>query len=133
VIAPARPKGASYADAPGDVALALESDELHGLSEVEAATRPERSSYVRIAGRQLADPLVGLLLAAAAISAVIGERFEAGVIAAVVALNAVLGFFQEAGAERALLALSRAVECPRPLSVAAASARSQPPSSCEAI
>jgi calcium-translocating P-type ATPase len=121
VIAPARPKGASYADAPGDVALALESDELHGLSEAEAANRldtfgpnslrrVERPSYVRIAGRQLADPLVGLLLAAAAISALIGERFEAGVIAAIVVLNAVLGFFQEAGAERALLALSRAVE-----------------------
>jgi calcium-translocating P-type ATPase len=117
----APPKGASYADAPADVALALDTDELHGLSETEAAQRldrfgpnslrrVERPSYVRIAGRQLADPLVGLLLAAAAISAVIGERFEAGVIAAIVVLNAVLGFFQEAGAERALLALSRAVE-----------------------
>jgi Ca2+-transporting ATPase len=117
----APPKGASYADAPADVALALDADGLHGLSETEASQRldrfgpnslrrVERPSYVRIAGRQLADPLVGLLLAAAAISAVIGERFEAGVIAAIVVLNAVLGFFQEAGAERALLALSRAVE-----------------------
>ena len=121
MIAPARPKEALYAEAPAEVALALESDELQGLSEAEAANRldafgpnslggVERPSYVRIAGRQLADPLVGLLLAAAAISAVIGERFEASVIAAVVVLNAVLGFFQEAGAERALLALSRAVE-----------------------
>ena len=100
----------------------LESDELHGLSEAEAANRldqlrperttaaPKRPSYLRIAIRQLADPLTVLLLAAAAVSAAIGEHFEAGVIAAIVVLNAVLGFFQEAGAERALLALRRTVE-----------------------
>ena len=120
-VSPAAPNDAAYAHAPDDVALTLESDELDGLSETEAAgrldsfgpnvlRRAERPSYVRIAVRQLADPLTGLLLAAAAVSAVIGERFEAGVIAAIVVLNAVLGFFQEAGAERALLALSRAVE-----------------------
>ncbi|MGH3115168.1 MAG: HAD-IC family P-type ATPase, partial [Gaiellaceae bacterium] len=120
-MAAAPPTDAAHASSPGDVALALESDELYGLSESESARRldlfgpnllggAERPSYVRIAGRQLADPLTGLLLAAAAVSAVIGERFEAGVIAAIVVLNAVLGFFQEAGAERALLALSRAVE-----------------------
>jgi Ca2+-transporting ATPase len=115
------PNDADFARAPDDVALALESDELHGLSEAEAANRlekygpnvlrrAERPSYVRIAVRQLADPLTGLLLVAAAVSAGIGERFEAGVIAAIVVLNAVLGFFQEAGAERALLALRRTVE-----------------------
>jgi calcium-translocating P-type ATPase len=120
VIATARPTEA-YADAPVDVALALESDKRHGLSEVEAANRldrfgpnlqrrAERPSLVWIAVRQLLDPLTGLLLAAAAVSAVIGERFEGGVIVAIVVLNVVLGFFQEAGAERALLALSRAVE-----------------------
>jgi magnesium-transporting ATPase (P-type) len=87
VILPARPKVASYADAPDNVAGGFESDELHGLSEVEAANRlerfgpnllrgAERPSYVRIAVRQLSDPLTGLLLAAAAVSAVIGERFE---------------------------------------------------------
>jgi hypothetical protein len=40
VIASARPKVATYADALGDVGLALESEELHGLSEAEAANRP---------------------------------------------------------------------------------------------
>ncbi len=114
---------AAYADAPEDVALALESDQRHGLSEAEAASRldsfgrnvlgrAERPSYLRIAIRQLADPLTVLLLAAAAVSAAIGERFEAGVIAAIVVLNAVLGFVQEAGAERALLALRRTVVLP---------------------
>src|SRR5688500_19315527 len=70
------PTEAAYADAPGHVALALESDRLHGLCEVEAANRlerfgpnllrgAERPSYLRIAVRQLSDPLTGLLLAAA--------------------------------------------------------------------
>lgn len=111
----------AYAERPGAVALALATDEVHGLSEAEAANRlarfgsnslagARRPSYLRIAARQLVDPLTGLLLAAAAVSASIGEGFEAGVIAAIVVLNAALGFFQEAGAERALLALRRAVE-----------------------
>jgi calcium-translocating P-type ATPase len=118
---PAAPEDAAYARAPDDVALTLESDELHGLSEAEAANRldrygpnelrrADRPAYLRIAVRQLTDPLTVLLLAAAVVSAAIGERFEAGVIAAIVVLNAVLGFFQEAGAERALLALRRTVE-----------------------
>jgi magnesium-transporting ATPase (P-type) len=121
VIETAMAQNAAYADVPRDVARTLESDEVHGLSEAEAVhrldrfgpnllRRAERPSYIRIAVRQLADPLTGLLLAAATVSAVIGEGFEAGVIAAIVVLNAALGFFQEAGAERALLALSRAVE-----------------------
>jgi magnesium-transporting ATPase (P-type) len=62
---------------------------------------PERPPYVAIAVRQLADPLVALLLGAAAVSAAIGEHLEAAAIAAIVVLNAVMGFFQEAGAERA--------------------------------
>jgi calcium-translocating P-type ATPase len=121
VIATAPAQDAAYADVAGDVALALESDEVRGLSEADAVNRlerfgpnllrrAERPSYVRIAVRQFANPLTGLLLAAATVSAVIGEGFEAGVIAAIVVLNAVLGFFQESGAERALMALSRAVE-----------------------
>ena len=70
----------------------------------------ERPQYLRIAARQFADPLVALLVAAAVVSAGIGELLEGAVIAAIVVLNAVLGFVQEAGAERALLALSRTRE-----------------------
>ena len=100
------------------VAAALETDADAGLTEAEAAARlaemgpnipapPQGPGYLRIAARQFADPLVGLLVAAALVSVGIGERFEGAVIAAIVLLNAVLGFAQEAGAERALLALSR--------------------------
>ena len=103
---------------PDVVATALGTDPSRGLGEVEAAARlaavgpnliarTRRPPYARIAARQLADPLVALLVAAAVVSAGIGELLEGAVIAAIVVLNAVLGFVQEAGAERALLALSR--------------------------
>ena len=104
-----------------EVAHALGSDLELGLDEEEALARLARTGpnclgstarppYAAIALRQLADPLVGLLVAATAVSFAIGEQLEAAVIAAIVVLNAVLGFVQEAGAERAVLALRRAVE-----------------------
>lgn len=87
-----------------------------GLSDEEAAARlqsdgPNRLSkqrrppYGRIAVRQLADPLVGLLVVATIVSAAIGEGLEAALIAAIVVLNGVLGFVQEARSERAVIAL----------------------------
>jgi Ca2+-transporting ATPase len=98
-------------------ALALGVDTASGLPAAEAARRlardgpnlleaPRRPSYVRIAVRQLADPLVGLLLGACAVSIAVGEPTEAAVILAIVVLDALLGFAQEAAAERALLALA---------------------------
>lgn len=101
--------------------VALASDAESGLTEAEAEARlavrgpnrlerPEGPSLARIAGRQFLDPLVGLLVAAAAVSLAIGEGVEAGVIAAIVVLNAALGSTQEAGAERAVLALRETVE-----------------------
>ncbi len=103
------------------IVASLGSDRSAGLAETEAAARlaavgpnvlarPGRPSYLRIAARQLADPLVALLLAAAVVSMAIGEGLEGAVIAAIVVLNGTLGFVQEAGAERALLALGRARE-----------------------
>ena len=110
---------APYASDPAEVARALDSDLERGLAQKEAARRlatygrnaPEgrrRPPYLRIALRQLYDPLVALLLVAAAISIAIGERAEGVAIAAILVLNGVLGFWQEAGAERAILALSQA-------------------------
>jgi Ca2+-transporting ATPase len=112
---------AAYSRPATEVARELESDSHRGLSAGEAA-RPHAElgpnelrkragpGYVRIAARQLADPLVLLLVAAAVVSAAIGEGTEAAVIAAIVVLNGVLGFVQEAGAERAVLALGEAIE-----------------------
>ena len=109
-----------YARPPEEVARELASDLTLGMTEKAAAARlvecgpnrlptPTRPPYLGIAARQLADPLVALLVAATAVSFAIGEPFEATVIAAIVVLNGVLGFVQEAGAERAVLALRSAV------------------------
>ncbi|HUP31623.1 MAG TPA: cation-transporting P-type ATPase [Gaiellaceae bacterium] len=98
----------------------LGSDCRRGLSDSEAAVRLEwlgpnllnretRPRYAGIAVRQFLDPLVALLVVAAAISAGLGQGIEAAAIAAIVVLNAALGFGQEAGAERAVLALRQAI------------------------
>ena len=103
------------------VAAELAGDLQHGLSETDAAARlarfgpnklarPHRPAFGAIALRQFADPLVGLLVGAALVSALIGERIEAAAIAAIVLLNALLGFVQEARAEGAVLALRDVLE-----------------------
>ena len=104
-----------------EVARALDADLERGLSDSEAEARLERfgrnelprarrPAYAAIALRQFTDPLVGLLMGAALVSALIGERFEAAAIAAIVLLNALLGFVQEARAEGAVLALRDVLE-----------------------
>ena len=101
------------------LASALDSDLAHGLTTEEAGrrlerfgpNRPERrrrTPYLRLALHQVADPLVALLIAAAAISIAIGHLNEGIAIAAILVLNGLLGFWQEAGADRAILALSQA-------------------------
>ncbi|HEY4620083.1 MAG TPA: cation-transporting P-type ATPase, partial [Gaiellaceae bacterium] len=113
--------GSVHARTAVEVARALESDLAAGLSDDEAAARlaaygpnelprPTRPPYLRIAVHQLADPLVALLLAAAAVSLAVGEGLESAVIAAIVLLNAAFGFVQEMRAARAVLALTEAVE-----------------------
>ncbi|MEH0843755.1 cation-transporting P-type ATPase [Micromonospora sp. CPCC 205711] len=89
-----------------------------GLGAVEAAERlradgpnlvaaPPRR---RLSGRvlhQLTDPLVALLLAAAAVTTVLGDWPDTAVIALVVAVNTVIGVVQEVRADRAVAALDR--------------------------
>lgn len=112
------PPEPAHAAQVSDVARRLATDSVRGLETAEATTRLElqgsnvpprarRPDYARIAVRQVVDPLVALLAAAAVVSIVVGESLEAAVIAAIVILNAILGFFEEAGAERAVLALRR--------------------------
>lgn len=104
-----------------NAARELAGDLEHGLSEAEAEARlgrfgpnrlarARRPAYAAIALRQFADPLVGLLIVAALVSGLIGERVEAAAIAAIVLLNALLGFVQEARAEGAVLALREVLE-----------------------
>jgi magnesium-transporting ATPase (P-type) len=114
----APPAGPAHAADSRAVAAGLGSDPDRGLSAAEAVERLARfgrneparergSSPLRLALRQLVDPLVALLIAAAVVSFAIGDTVEAAAIAAIVVLNGVVGFVQEAGAERAILALSR--------------------------
>jgi Ca2+-transporting ATPase len=115
------PLAHAHARTVAEVADALASDAAVGLSSVEAAERlarlgpnelerATRPPYGRIALRQLTDPLVALLVVAAAVSLAVGEGLEATVIAAIVILNAVFGFVQEVQASRAVLALTQAIE-----------------------
>jgi P-type Ca2+ transporter type 2C len=109
----------AHAQTGNALSLALDSDLRDGLSSAEAArrlvscgpNRPRRMRkppYLRLVLNQLLDPLVALLVAAAAVSWAIGSTVEAAAIAAVLVLNGALGFWQELAAERAILALSEA-------------------------
>ncbi len=117
----AAPSGNPYARVAEDSARTLGTDLVRGLSESDARERfarfgpnrlaePARPQYTAIALRQFIDPLVGLLVAAALVSALVGERVEAAIVFAIVLLNALLGFVQEARAERAVLGLRDALE-----------------------
>ncbi|QYC42097.1 putative cation-transporting ATPase F [Nonomuraea coxensis DSM 45129] len=99
--------------APHEVVLLLESDPRHGLSEEEAERRQQQygpnmlpqtkgSGLVMRWLRQFHHPLIYILLAAGAITGLLGAWVDATVIFAVVVVNAVIGFLQESKAEAAL-------------------------------
>jgi Ca2+-transporting ATPase len=96
-----------------DVAAGLTDQEAqrrlreYGPNELEVRQHPR---YALIAARQFTDPLVALLVVAAAVSLAIGEDVDAIVIGAIVLLNGILGFSQEIGAERAVIALRGALD-----------------------
>ncbi len=110
-----------YFEEKSEVLKSLSSD-VDGLSESEAAQRLEKNGKNKLAeGKkdsllkrfmsQLSDPMIIILIVAAAISAVTGfiseGKLEADVfiILAVVIINAVLGVYQESKAEKAIEAL----------------------------
>lgn len=82
--------------------------EEHGKNRLEAA---KGKSIFRRFMEQLADPMIIILLAAAAVSGVLaamepeGEFVDVIIILAVVIINAVLGVYQESKAEKAIEAL----------------------------
>ena len=103
-----------------DVLRLLEVELRTGLSEAEArrrlaklgpnriTARPGTPPWVRFV-RQFRQPLVALLVGAAAVMAFLGERMDAAVILGVVFANAVVGFLQETKAVNAIEALSRMI------------------------
>lgn len=89
--------GLSYSEA----AIRLAKYGLNQLTE-----KPRPTFFQRVVG-QLNNFVVILLIAAAVISAVLGEYVDAGAILTIVVLNAVLGVVQESRAEEALAALKK--------------------------
>ncbi len=100
------------------VARLLGSDAEVGLEPVEArrrleehgpnelTTRPRRPAWRQLVD-QFTNAMILVLLAAAAITAAIGDLKDTAVIVAIVALNGIVGFVQEHQAERAMDALKR--------------------------
>jgi len=99
-----------------EVVLLLETDASHGLSADVAAQRLQRfgpNVLPRVRGRgplrrfliQFHHPLIYVLLAATAVTALLGEYVDAAVILGVILVNAVVGFIQESRAEAALESL----------------------------
>ncbi len=89
-----------------------------GLSDTDAARRlaehganelQQRSGHSawQLLWRQVASVMMAVLLAAAVVSAFVGEVAEAVAILAILVLNAILGFRQEYQAERSMAALQR--------------------------
>ncbi len=104
-----------------EVLLLLETEASRGLTHEEASRRLRRYGanvlpLIRQHGPllqfllQFHHPLIYILLAAAVITALLGEWVDSSVIFGVVLVNAIVGYLQEARAERALEALMSIVK-----------------------
>jgi Mg2+-importing ATPase len=82
--------------------LAPEEASRRLLDQGPNAVRSYGARPWRVLGRQLANPLLLLLLAAALVSLVVGERVDALIILAIISLSIGLGFVNEYRSERAV-------------------------------
>ena len=107
-----------YLKSAEETAKELKTDVSTGLSSTEAVKRLEewgpnrlaeakKKSFFFLFLEQLNDALIYILLAAAAVSAALGEISDAVIILIVVLVNAVVGVIQESKAEKALEALKK--------------------------
>ncbi len=94
-------------DALGTRTAGLTATEVAARTEAFGpnAVRSHHASVWSVLARQLHSPLLWLLLAAAAVSAVVGERLDALIIGIIVAASVGLGFVNEFRAERAAEAM----------------------------
>ena len=109
-----------HAVRPETVLSELGTDPQHGLAAEQAAARlrhngPNRLTPVRGTRtfvrflQQFHQPLIYILLAAAAVSGALGEWTDASVIFGVVLINSIVGYLQESKALDAIAALARAM------------------------
>ncbi|MFD1779593.1 cation-translocating P-type ATPase [Fredinandcohnia salidurans] len=107
-----------YKKSIADVELELTTNIETGLSESEAAERlqkfgpnrfedHEKTSILKMFWVQINSMLIYILIAAAVISAFVGEIADATIIFIVILLNAVIGVVQESKAEKALEELKK--------------------------
>ncbi len=91
-----------------DTGLAADKVEAHlaQYGHNELAERP-RPGFWKLLLDQFNNFIIVILIVAAVVSLLLGERIEAGAIMAIVILNAVLGVVQESKAEEALAALKK--------------------------
>ncbi|OAA83433.1 Calcium-transporting ATPase 1 [Clostridium ljungdahlii] len=96
-----------------EITRELGTDVINGLTSEEASVRikkygenklieKKKKSILKLLFEQINDVLIYILLAAAVVSAALGEISDAIIIMVVVVLNAVIGLIQESKAEKAL-------------------------------
>ena len=85
-----------------DAEAVAQRQEQHGPNKLPEAK--QETALQRLL-RQFNDPMIYVLIAAAIVTAVLGEWIDTGVIVAVVLINAVVGFVQEGKAADALAAI----------------------------
>lgn len=111
----------SYQQLPEEVLAQYQTSTVQGLTENQVRERraqygpnkfPEipRDSYLKVFIRQFQNPLIYVLLAAAAIILFVGQALDAFIISGVLLFNAVVGTVQEGRTENILESLSRFIK-----------------------